>query len=67
MVDPEPKPEITDLQLADALARLGAAIEGNPKQYDRLVSLWRMKCGYTIEQIVNSKVAPDQFEMMRET
>jgi hypothetical protein len=32
MADPKPKPEITDSQLAGALARLGAAIEANPRK-----------------------------------
>jgi len=34
MADPQPKPEITDPQLAGALARLGAAIEANPTKHE---------------------------------
>jgi hypothetical protein len=33
MADPKPKPEITDPELAGALARLGAAIEANPTKH----------------------------------
>jgi len=34
MADPKPKPEITDPHLANALARLGAAIEANPDKHE---------------------------------
>ena len=34
MVDPKPQPEITDPQLAGALAQLGAAIEANPTKHE---------------------------------
>ena len=34
MADPKPKPEITDPDLAGALARLGAAIEANPTKHE---------------------------------
>jgi hypothetical protein len=32
MADPKPKPEIADPDLAEALARLGAAIDAHPKK-----------------------------------
>jgi hypothetical protein len=34
MADQKPKPEITDPQLANALARLGAAIDANPQKHE---------------------------------